>query len=54
MQDKLLDEVHKLANQKFYESYPLFDMGDVSKHSEGHITKKEVEYVLEAYEEIKK
>ena len=47
----LIEKVHRLANKKLLKDYPLFDMANLL---EGHITRYEIRYVLEALNEVMK
>ena len=49
--ENLIDKVHKLANQKLRQDFPILDMAD---KPEGSIKWWMVKYILEAYNEAKK
>ena len=51
MNDKLIDKIHKIVNDRIFRDYPALDMAN---HPEGHIKKWEIVYILEVYEGIKK
>lgn len=52
--DAIIKQVHKLANERLYQNFPLFDMAYLSEHPEGHFKLGEVELILEAYFDIQR
>ncbi len=51
--DAMVAQVHKLANERLYKEYPTLDMANFEKHPEGSIKLWQVKLILEAYNEVR-